>query len=274
MNVLANLFGRLRARASSFADQCRGSVLVETSLLIPVFLVLVMGGIEMSRYILLDHKIARVSFNAADLTARSEEPTVADVAQVFEAVEYIAEPFALGSDGTVIISSLSRAVGSEDILVNWQETGGGTGSAVSQIGSAGEVANLPSGFALREGQAVIVGETFYDYEPFFFSGFIEPRTVYHASFYRPREVVLSLDEGGSGSGDDDDSGSDDDDHSDHDDDDHHSDHDDDDHHSDHDDDDHHSDHDDDDHHSDHDDDDDHGDHDDDDHHSDHDDDDH
>ena len=45
---------------------------------------------------------------------------------------------------------------------------------------------------LREGQALIVGEAFYEYEPFFFKGFIEPKTVYHVGYYRPRDRVESL----------------------------------------------------------------------------------
>ena len=64
----------------------------------------------------------------------------------------------------------------------------------------GEAANLPAGFSLREGQAVIVGEAYFEYEPFFFNGFIEPRTVYHLSVYRPRVTVAELGGGGGDAG--------------------------------------------------------------------------
>ncbi len=77
-------------------------------------------------------------------------------------------------------------------MVNWQETGGGGGSDESRIGAPGETAALPAVVNLREGQALIVGEIFYEYEPFFFEGFIDPRTVYRAAFYRPRDITLSL----------------------------------------------------------------------------------
>ncbi len=184
--------GRLRSRASSFAAQSRGSVLLETAFIIPILLLLVMGGIEVSRFILMDQKLARVASNAADLTARTVDPTVADIQQVFSAVEYIAEPFELDDDDIVIISSVSRPVGTTSTQVDWQETGGGGGSEESRIGATGETADLPAVLNLREGQALIVGEAFYEYEPFFFRGFIEPKTVYHVAFYRPRDVVLAL----------------------------------------------------------------------------------
>ncbi len=194
---------RLRSRASSFAAQSRGSVLVESAFIIPILLLLVMGGIEVSRFILMDQKLARVASNAADLTARTVDPTVADIQQVFSAVEYIAKPFELDDDDIVIISSVSRPVGATSTQVDWQETGGGGGSEESRIGATGETADLPAVLNLREGQALIVGEAFYEYEPFFFEGFIDPRTVYHVAFYRPRDVVLALgvDDGTGGGGD-------------------------------------------------------------------------
>jgi TadE-like protein len=201
---LHNWYARLRCRASGFLAQSRGSVLVETALLVPTLLVLVTGGIEVSRFILLDQKIARVASNVTDLTARTESPTSADIDQVFSAIEYIASPFELGDNAVVIISSVSRATGSTSTRVDWQETSGGDGSKTSKIGAPGEVASLPAVLQLREGQALIVGETYYDYRPFFFEGFIAPKTIYHTAFYRPREVAMDLedqvDDGGGGGG--------------------------------------------------------------------------
>lgn len=201
---LHNWYARMRCRASGFLAQSRGSVLVETALLVPTLLVLVTGGIEVSRFILLDQKIARVASNVTDLTARTEEPTAADVDQVFSAIEYIASPFELGDNAVVIISSVSRATGSSSTRVNWQQTSGGDVSKTSKIGAPGEVASLPAVVQLREGQALIVGEAYYEYQPFFFEGFIAPKTIYHTAYYRPRDVAMDLedqvDDGGGGGG--------------------------------------------------------------------------
>ena len=203
-------WARLRPRALSFLAQSRGSVLVETAFLVPILLVLVTGSIEVSRFILLDQKIARVASNVADLTARTESPTAADIDQVFSAIEYIASPFELGDHAVVLISSVSRAEGSETTRVNWQESGGDGTPRGSHIGAPGEVASLPASLNLREGQALIVSEAFYDYEPFFFEGFIPSKTIYHTAFYRPRELAMDLEDdadgggGGGGGGVDDD----------------------------------------------------------------------
>lgn len=192
LTPILDRFRRWRSGAADFATQSNGSVLLESAFLIPVLLLLLMGGIEVSRFILLDQKIARVASNAADLTSRTVDPSTADINQVFSAVEYIAEPFELGDEDLVIISSVSRPVGADSNQMDWQLTGGGGGSKPSRVGVVGGDPNLPDVVVLREGQGIIVGEAFYTYEPFFFDGFIDSKTVYHAAFYRPRDISFTL----------------------------------------------------------------------------------
>ena len=105
------------------------------------------------------------------MTARTDSPKEADVEQVFSAVEFVARPFDFSSDDLVIISSVSRELGDDAPKVNWQRISQENETHYSRIGSPNEEPSLPDGLELREGQAVIVGEVFFTYEPIFFSGF-------------------------------------------------------------------------------------------------------
>lgn len=176
----AHQWSRLRASE-------RGSVLIELSVIAPVIMLLVMGGFEVSRYALLHQKLHRLAVSVADLASQAKQLSAADVDDLFNAVQYIARPFDVSQSSVVILTSVSR---SEDtVRVNWQSDSGNY-SASSQVGSPGSSATLPSGFALRDGETVIVAEVYYSYTPMLFSGLIAGRELYQVSLFRPRLGTL------------------------------------------------------------------------------------
>lgn len=163
-----------------------GVAMVEFALALPVLMTLLYGVIETTRYILITQKVEKLSHSVADVVAQSTVVTTASLNQLLEATGDIMKPFAFGTQGTVIISSLYRQQGSADARVNWRYQGGGTLTASSQFGAVGAVPVMPAGFTFEERENVIAVEVYYQFTPLLTSQFFGTGTVYRYAFYRPR----------------------------------------------------------------------------------------
>lgn len=163
----------------------KGVALVEFGLVLPLVALLITGGIEISRFVLLNQKISRLAANSADLVGRIQVLVEADVTQIFGAAQFITQPFALGSDGVIIISSIDKQPGFP-ATVAWQRSGAGTASKSSTVGVQGANATMPGGFTMVDFQDVLVAEVFFRYTPIIFSNIISPRDLYYFSIQRPR----------------------------------------------------------------------------------------
>jgi Flp pilus assembly protein TadG len=180
-----------RAPFGPFLRRRCGSILVETAFVVPILLLIIMGTVEVGRYVLLEQKIARLAANIADLTARSTRLTEDEIDQVFNAASFVVAPFELGDQGTVLLSNVGRPRGQSESNVNWQRRGPGTGSDVSQIGTEGGRATLPARMEVLEGEDVIVAEVYYEYRPLVFADIVNAGTLYRTSFARPRFGALT-----------------------------------------------------------------------------------
>ncbi|MDJ0608471.1 MAG: pilus assembly protein [Kiloniellales bacterium] len=168
-----------------------GVAIVDFALVAPFLVFLFMGGVEISRFALLNQKLSRVATNASDLVSQSEFLTEDDMEQVFIATQFSLQPFALGDDGVVILSSVSTEDEPTDPRVNWQRSGGGTGSFSSRVGSPGGPADLPFGYEMKANRNIIVSEVYFDFEPLFFGGVTSPKELAHFAIYRPRLGALT-----------------------------------------------------------------------------------
>lgn len=175
-----------------FARETRGAVLTEFAMAFPILVVLILGGFEIGRYVLLQQKLQSVAVETADLVSQAETIKATDIDNILIAVDHIMTPFELGGKGVVIVSSIG-ATGTNPPKVNWQRAGGGTASAVSKLGPAGSNAVLPTGFVVRPGESVIVSEVFYNYEPVLAMNLIPLPSgqLYNESMYRPRFGTLT-----------------------------------------------------------------------------------
>lgn len=120
--------------------------------------------------------------------SQAKHAVVDDVNQIFAAAQYTMNPFELGDDGIVFITSVSTdsnlPITPE---VSWQMSGGGSGTFTSQVGTVeGTPATLPGGFTMEENQNIIIAEVYYSYQPFFFSKVIEPKTIRQIGLHYPR----------------------------------------------------------------------------------------
>lgn len=176
---LGHMLRRLR-------DGTAGVAAVEFALAMPILAMLLLGGLEISRYVLLNQKLSRLAINIGDLVTRAESLTEGDMLQVFQATQFIIRPFDFTVDGNIIVTSVGRA-GTQPATVNWQRSGPGAGgTAASTIGLTGKPAALPNGVTLREDQDVIITEVFYDYQPFIIGHMTTAKQLYQVVVQRPR----------------------------------------------------------------------------------------
>lgn len=167
-----------------------GSFAVELALIMPVLLVLFVGGLELTRYMLINQKVERTAATIADLVSQSEGMSESEMANLFMATEHVMAPFELGAEGTVIVSSISAKDGAPP-LINWQRFYGG-GSGGSVFGEQGDVADLPEGLVIRDGEALIACETYYVYKSMIAHDVVEDETIYRWSVFRPRFSSLEI----------------------------------------------------------------------------------
>ncbi len=168
----------------------KGSLAVEMAMAMPVLAGLLLSGIEVTRFVMLNQKIERASATMADLVSQAETLAEGDLNDLFLASGYVIEPFDLAGDGRVIVSSIGKT-GVADAQVHWQRAFG-AGSGASIFGNEGTAAILPEGFEIRDGESIIVAEAFYDFVPVFSQSVISESTLSRYYILRPRFGSLAV----------------------------------------------------------------------------------
>lgn len=167
-----------------FLNDHRGVVAVELAMVAPILAMLTLSGVEISRYILLNQKVERVSVTLADLTSQAAILTEADLNDLFQVTNQVMSPFDLTGDGQVIVSSIGAKNGNSP-RINWQRSFGALTNG-SALGVEGAIPTLPQGFVVRDNENVIVAEVYYLYAPFIVPDVIDPVTLYNDAYFRPR----------------------------------------------------------------------------------------
>lgn len=184
----------MRAIASRFttvARDRRASVLAETALILPVLITLVLGGLDVARFALLQQKLSRMVMGTTDMVSQGATVSIPELDIIFQASGTMLRPFAAGSSQVMFISSVS-VTGAALPRVDWQRTGGGSlAGQTSKLGLAGGNATLPTGFAVESGGNAIFTEVYYDFSPMFMPILVPPTVLYHRAVFRPRQSSLT-----------------------------------------------------------------------------------
>lgn len=178
-----------------FTRDSSGIAYIEFIFAMPFLLALLMGAIEMTRYIIITQKVEKAAMSVSDIVAQGETISRTDLANIILAAEQVMQPYDFNNDGYVIISSVTQT-GPYTInnppIVNWQYSGGGTWAQASRIGSPGQIATLPGGLTLNDKDNVIVAEVFYNFQPIILTnGIIGNQVIYRTGLYKPRLGALS-----------------------------------------------------------------------------------
>jgi Flp pilus assembly protein TadG len=181
MRGAAHILRLLRA----FAANRQGIALVEFAAVLPLLLLMMFGGFETTRYILIQLKLDRTATSMADLVSQLNGVSEGQLLDIYEAAEDIMQPFNIATGGRIIISNVYRPTAAA-ATVQWQRASSGGLASTSQVGAQGATAVLPNGLTLGVGEDVIVAETFYQYNPTLVDWFFDSAVIYQIAFYRPR----------------------------------------------------------------------------------------
>ena len=161
----------------------RGAFIVELAVATPVLLMLLLTGIEFTRFVLVNQKVERTSASLDDLVAQSAVVNEAGMSSLFQPAKFVMDPFDVAADGRLVVTSVAASGG--PARIKWQRTYG-AGDGDSAFGTEGAVASLPDGLVVRDGENVILCEAFFRYRPLVFQDVIEETTVSRFSVFRPR----------------------------------------------------------------------------------------
>lgn len=183
----------MRAFWESLRRDRRGAAMAELAAAMPLLVLLLLGGIEVSRFALLNQRVDRLATTMGDLVAQADTLTASDLDKLFLAAEHIAWPFPVKTQAVIIISSISipPAPAAPVPKITWQRASTGGISAVSQIGSVGATPTLPSGLTVTGSNTLIVSEVYFDFVPMFVGQLMSPHRIYHRAFFRPRVGSLT-----------------------------------------------------------------------------------
>lgn len=218
---------RFRRMLRRFIRHERGVALIEMVAVTPFLILLVLGAVELSRYVLIAQKVNRAGFTLADMLSQEAPPTVqwvlndceytlveagmnqTTVNNIMNQFTRIMAPFGDTAKQMVILSSVRKESGR--LVIKWQTSGGGTlGTDVrSDVTSAGargtccqdSTASFTGDTATQmagtmDGENFVAGEVFYRYEPLLtaalqrFGFTIQPTTFSRRIYLRPRNGDL------------------------------------------------------------------------------------
>ncbi len=169
----------------------RGLAFLELAYSVPILVVLLLGGVEISRYVFVHQKLERAAVTMADLLSQAYTVSEGELAGLFEASLYVMAPFDMAGSGYMVASSIASEGGGAATIM-WQRTlGNAGGEGGSKFGAEGETAQLPPDFSVREGESTIAAEAYYTYKPLFFDFLLSPKIIQASALFRPRFADLT-----------------------------------------------------------------------------------
>jgi Flp pilus assembly protein TadG len=189
---MRRLLEKFAGRWVALGHDRRGVALLETALVIPVLIVMLLGGYEVARYALLQQKLTRTVISTADLVTQGETISAPELDSILSAASFMMQPFADESAQNIIVTSIT-ATSAGVPKIDWQRPGGGSLTGVaSKLGTTvGATATLPTGFTVAANTNAIFAEIFYQFSPTFAADIVPPQTLYQLAVFRPRVTALS-----------------------------------------------------------------------------------
>lgn len=165
----ANILKRLR-------DDRGGVALIEFAIVLPIFTVIAMCGLELSYYALANNRVQRLAAMTGDLVAQSGTGSIGigegQIYDLFSALDLTAKPFDLRNNGRVVITAIQGTAGSggtTDNTIRWQRFDGGYVAAAPLVGCAqtATTATLKDGRKLPLDEFMFHVQVSYKYQPLF-----------------------------------------------------------------------------------------------------------
>lgn len=162
-----------------------GLAYLEFALILPLLLMLMLGGVELSRYLQAGQKVDKMTHTIVDLVAQAPTISTGELEQILQAAQHIMSPYPFTENGVVIVSCVGYNEQGQ-LRVKWQYKGGGQLVRDSSVGEAGSSPQLPAGFTLDNRDNVIIAESFYRLDPLLNAGYADPIEFHGKSYHLPR----------------------------------------------------------------------------------------
>jgi Flp pilus assembly protein TadG len=177
---------RSRASGKNFFSDRRGTSAVEFALILPVMLVIYLGGFEITQALAVNRLVALTSGTVTNIVSQySSISASSQMPDILNASVQVLAPYP-SSNATVVVSCI--AVNNSGVAtVSWSQSLNGTARTV------GQVVTLPSGLDTPN-STVVLGETTYAYTPLL--DYIKLGTInlYSAVYMLPRaSTTINLD---------------------------------------------------------------------------------
>jgi len=172
-----------RRQLRNYIRQAEGISAVEFALIAPLLITILFGTIEVCNALICRQKVTTVASSGSDLVAQGSAITVAQIGDVFAALNAIIYPFPSSGAQVIITSVKNDPVHAGQYIVDWSEAQNTTAH------TKGASITMPLGI-VPTGGSVIFSEVTYSYAPIttiFFPGHI---TMSDHFYSKPRKSIL------------------------------------------------------------------------------------
>ena len=167
-----------------------GIAATEFALALPVLVIMLLGALDLTRFMLFHQKIERISYSTADVVAQAQSVSSTELNNILKAAAQIMLPAPFAAQGVVIISSVYKPPG-QPTTIRWQYKGGGSLERTSKVGLTNGTPTLPAGLTLNDRDNVIVAETYYMFTPMFAGSAVPAQEIYRRAVFKPRLGALT-----------------------------------------------------------------------------------
>lgn len=160
-----------------------GLAAIEFAFILPVMVIMFLGTVEVSNYVMTARRVASLSSTAADLVAQESAISDDDINDIFGAISIIIAPLDPATVKIAITSVVADADG-ETYRVAWSDAMNRSARTVGAVLSASEFpADLIAAY-----QGTIMVEVEYGYDPMF-ADFLPRRDITDTFYLKPRRSL-------------------------------------------------------------------------------------
>ena len=158
--------------------------MVEFALCLPVLMSIILFGLELTNFVLANHRVRQIAAMTADNASRLRtQMSEAYVNQLFVGVQKAGAAIQFQNRGRVILSSVQNNAAANGQWIRWQRCYGNL-SRAPKYGAQGKGQSdgtLPTinGLVAQPGSAIMYAEAEYEYKPLIGSSILKNRRIRH-----------------------------------------------------------------------------------------------
>jgi Flp pilus assembly protein TadG len=168
----------LADRVGAFRRDVRALAATEFALILPAMLLLYIGGVEVTRALTANRKVAHLTSTLGDLATQTRDISDTEMANIFEAAEAIMVPYPTGEELTLLVAFL-RLDNNGVARVEWSDAFNRNPLPDDSI------VTIPSQVQ-QPGTFLLYSRVTYEYSPILNFLFTEPFELEDDRYLRPR----------------------------------------------------------------------------------------